>query len=69
MAKHFSRLSDRQVKRTKSLVLNYYTAKVAALTGLLLEYTGKDNALSLKKSLNPLTRFKIGLDKEQWLES
>lgn len=69
MAKRFSRLSDRQVKRTKSLARNYYTAKVAALTGLLLEYTGKDNALSLKKSLNPLTRFKIGLDKEQWPES
>jgi len=69
MAKRFSELDSKQVKRVKSLARNYYTAKVAALTGYLLEYTGKDNTRSLKKSLNPLTRYKIGLDKEQWPES
>jgi len=69
MAKRFSQLDDKQIKRAKNLARNFYTAKVAALTGYLLEYTGKDNSRSLKKSLNPLTQFKIGLDKEQWPES
>ncbi len=69
MAKRFSKLDDKQVKRAKTLALSYYTAKVAALTGLLLEYTGRDDSRSLKKSLNPLTRFKIGLDIKQWPES
>lgn len=69
MAKRFSELDEKQVNRAKTLALKYYTAKVAALTGLLLEYTGKDDALSLKRSLNPLTRFKIGLDMKQWPES
>lgn len=68
MAKRFSELDDKQVKRAKSLARNYYTAKVAALTGFLLEFTGQDNSRSLKKTLNPLTQFKIGLDKEQWPE-
>jgi len=69
MAKRFSELDDKQVRRVKNLAQNYYTAKVAALTGFLLEFTGKDNTQSLRKSLNPLTKFKIGLDKEQWPES
>jgi len=68
MAKRFSRLDDKQVKRAKTLACHFYTAKVAALTGLLLEYTGKDTTCRLKKSLNPLTRFKIGLDIKQWPE-
>lgn len=69
MAKRFSVLDDKQIKRTKKLAINYYSAKVTALTGFLLEYTGKDSTRSLKKALNPLTRFKIGLKKEQWPQS
>lgn len=69
MVKRFSKLDDKQVNRAKNLALNYYTSKVTALTGFLLEYLGKGNTQNLKKSLNPLTRFKIGLNKEQWPES
>lgn len=69
MADRFLKLDDKQVKRIESLVRNYYTPKVTALTGYLLEYTGKDDSRRLKKSLNPLTRFKIGLDKKQWPDS
>jgi len=69
MAKRFSKLDDKQVKRAKNLAQSYYTAKVAALTGYLLEYTGKDNSRSLKKALNPLTQYKIGLDEARWPES
>lgn len=69
MVKRFSKLDDKQVNRVKSLARKFYTAKVSALTGLLLEYTGKDNSRSLKNGLNPLTRFKIGLDTKRWPES
>jgi len=69
MVDRFSDLDDRQVKRIENLARNYYRPKVAALTGYLLEYTGKDESRRLKKSLNPLTRFKIGLDKKQWPDS
>lgn len=69
MVKRFSELDEKQVNRIKYLALNYYTSKVIALTGFLLEYVDKDNSISLKKSLNPLTKFKIGLNKEQWPKS
>lgn len=69
MAKRFLNLDNKQVKRIKSLACNYFTAKVVALTGLLLEYTGKNDIRTLKKSLNSLTRFKIGLDTKLWPES
>lgn len=68
MAERFLELDDKQIKRAKNLARNFYTAKVSALTGFLLEYTGKDNTLSLKKSLNPLTQFKIGLELSRWPE-
>lgn len=66
MATRFSKLDGKQVKRIESLSRNYYTPGVTALTGYLLEYTGKDEARNLMKSLNPLTRFNIGLDKKKW---
>lgn len=69
MAKLFFELNDGQVRRIKNLAKNYYPVRVTALTGYLLEYTGQDNTGSLKKSLNPLTQFRIGLDKEKWPES
>ena len=66
MEKRFSDLDEKQVKQVKNLVLKYYNAKVIALTGLLLESSNKDEPTTLKKSLNPLTRFTIGLDKDKW---
>lgn len=69
MAKRFSTLDDRKIRRVTVLAKNYYPAKAKALTGYLLDYTGKDNSRSLKKSLNPVTQFKVGLDRKKWPKS
>jgi len=52
----------------KKIVTKYYKPRVIALTGLILETNGQDNAGDLKASLNPLSQYKIGLDKKQWPE-
>jgi len=69
MAKKFSELNDREVKRLKNLATKYYTAKVIALTGFLFDFTKKDNSQNLKEWINPLTKFKIGLNAKQWPQS
>ena len=66
MRTYFYKLDSKQVKRIKNLTRNYYPPSVIALTGYLLERTGKDKKRQLMKSLNPLTRFNIGLDNKQW---
>jgi len=68
MAKRFSELTDREVNRIKRLTTQYYTPQVIALTGFLLEITKKDISQSLRSRINPLTRFKLGLDVNQWPE-
>lgn len=68
MAQKFAQLDEQQIKRIRSLALKYYNAQEKALTGLLLERTKNIKDESLKSSLNPLTFYKLGLDKEQWPE-
>ena len=69
MLKRIAKLDESDVKRIKRLAREYYSPKVTALTGYLLELAGRDTNRSLKKELNPLTKFKVGLDKNQWPDS
>jgi len=64
----FKKLNNKQIFNIKKIVTKYYKPRVIALTGLILETNGQDNAGDLKASLNPLSQYKIGLDKKQWPE-
>ena len=66
MLTRIEKLNEPEVTRIKRLARDYYSPKVVALLGYLLELTQQDSNRGLKKELNPLTKFKIGLDKNQW---
>ncbi len=67
MAEKLSMLDDGQLKRLQWLAIKYYTAATRAVLGLILEFNGQRVTPSLKASLNPLSRYSIGLDPAQWL--
>lgn len=66
IAERFATLSDADVIRLQKLALNYYNAGARALAGLLLTRNGQDIDPKLRVSLNPLTRFRVGLDADAW---
>ncbi len=61
-------LADADVSRIQRLALNYYNAATRALLGLLLTRNGQPLDARLRASLNPLTRFNIGLDGNAWAD-
>lgn len=48
------------------LAINYYPSTTRALLGLLLDTLQLVESKELKASLNPLSRYKTGLDVEKW---
>lgn len=66
LAGRLAKLSDMDVKRIQKLALVYYNAATRAILGLLLTENNQDIDPSLQASLNPLTRFDIGLDGDVW---
>lgn len=61
-------LAEADVSRLQRLALNYYNAATRALLGLLLTRNGQQVDARLRASLNPLTRFSIGLDEDAWVD-
>ena len=59
-------LPESQVRRIQRLALNYYNAATRALLGLLLEQNDQALDPALRTSLNPLSRYAIGLDAARW---
>ena len=59
-------LPEPQVRRIQRLALNYYNAATRALLGLLLEQDDQALDPALRASLNPLSRYAIGLDAARW---
>ena len=55
-----------QITQKKKLIKlsQYYRPSVQALTGVILEEDGLEEAISLKEKLNPLTKFKLNISKE-----
>ena len=68
IAERFSALSDADVNRLQRLALDYYNAGTRALVGLLLTRNGQHIDPKLRGSLNPLTRFRVGLDTDTWCD-
>ena len=61
-------LPDSDVNRLQRLALDYYNAAARALLGLLLTHNGQCVDPRLRASLNPLTRFNVGLGESEWVD-
>lgn len=59
-------LSPAEVKRLQKLALDYYNASTRALLGTILERIDQPVLPALRASINPTTRFDIGLDPDTW---
>ena len=68
IAERFAALSDADVNRLQRLALDYYNAGTRALVGLLLTRNDQRIDPKLRGSLNPLTRFRVGLDTDTWCD-
>ena len=67
-AKWIAELRPADLKRLQRLALTYYSAATRALVGLVLDRNGQPVLPALKTSINPTTRFDVGLDPVQWPE-
>ena len=68
IAERFAALSNADVSRLQRLALDYYNAGTRALVGLLLTRNDQRIDPKLRGSLNPLTRFRVGLDTDTWCD-
>ena len=69
MTRRLTELTPAKRKRLQRLALDYYNSGTRALLGMLLTRCQKDVLPALKASLNPTTRFDLGIDPEDWPES
>ena len=69
MAKRLMDLTPAERNKLQRLALNYYNSGTRALLGTLLTGCGKEVLPALKASINPTTRFNLGIDPGVWQES
>ena len=69
LAKRLVDLRPTERKKLQRLALDYYNASTRALLGMLLTRYGKELSPALKASLNPTTRFQLGIDPRDWPEA
>jgi len=67
-AKWIAELQPADLKKLQRLALTYYSAATRALVGLVLDRNRQPVLPALKTSINPTTRFDVGLDPVQWPE-
>ena len=69
MAERLTHLTPVAINKLQRLALDYYSPVTRALLGMLLTHCGKEVSSALKASINPTTRFVLGLDPDDWPES
>ena len=69
MTRPLTELTPAERRRLQRLALDYYNAGTRALLGMLLTRCRMDVLPALKASLNPTTRFDLGIDADEWPES
>ena len=67
--KRLTALAPAKLKKLQRFALDYYSAGTRALLGMLLTHCRMEVLLALKASLNPATRFDLGIDPDEWPES
>lgn len=66
ISRYFAKLSIAKQKRLLQLALKYYSPQVRALAGLLFVSLGFPVSQKIADSLNPVTVYKLNLDKSIW---
>ena len=69
MTKRLAECTAAERKRLQRLALAYYSSGTRALLGMLLTRLDLEVLPALQASLNPTTRFDLGLDPADWPES
>ena len=69
IAKRLTELRSVELRKLQRLALGYYNAGTRALLGMLLTCSQEETLPALKASLNPTTRFDLGIDPDDWPES
>ena len=69
MMKRLTELTPAKVKKLQRFALDYYNPATRALLGMLLTRCQKEVLPALMASLNPTTRFNLGIDPDEWPES
>ncbi|MDE0420566.1 MAG: DUF6088 family protein [Gammaproteobacteria bacterium] len=69
MTKRLTDLTPAELKKLQKFALDYYNPATRALLGMLLTRCQKEVLPALKASLNPTTRFDLGIDPDEWPES
>ena len=69
LTKRLTELTLAELKKLQQFALDYYNPATRALLGMLLTRCQKEVLQALKASLNPTTRFDLGIDPDEWPES
>lgn len=69
LGKHLMALAPRRQKELQRLAVDYYSAGTRAQLGLLLTRNAQEVLPALKASINPTTRFRLGIVPEDWPEA
>ena len=67
--KRLKELKPAEVRKLQRFALDYYNPGTRALLGMLLTRCQIEVLPALKASLNPTTRFDLGIDADEWPES
>ena len=67
-AKRLMDLVPAERKNLQRLAVDYYNAGTRALLGMLLTRNRQEILPTLRSSINPTTRFNLGIDSEEWPE-
>ena len=62
-------LAPSELKKLQKLAVEYYNASTRAVLGAILERIGQPVSLALRRSVNPTTRFKLGMNLNAWPEA
>ena len=67
-AKRLKDLAPAEQKKLQRLSVDYYNAGTRALLGILLTRNRQEILPALRSSINPTTRFNLGIDSGEWPE-
>ena len=66
LANHMTKLGPAELRKLQQLAVKYYNAGTRALLGLLMSTNEQPVLPALKDSINPSTRFSIGIKPDEW---
>ena len=69
LTKRLKELTPAKLRKLQQFVVKYYNAGARALLGALLTRNGQEILPALRASINPTTKFHLGLNLENWPEA